>query len=279
LPKGTSLNTVATASVFGFVAFAGFEGAATLGEETDRPKRDIPRAIIIAVVVAALFFLLTVIAQTLGYGTNDSGVKAFASAPSAYGQLAKSYVGAALADVLNLAATISLLALAVSCLTGGGRIMYALSRDAIGPQSKLARTSARTGAPVSALAVCLLVFLGVVTVQRIVGTSVLNATFYTLTVGTLSLLIAYFLATFGAIRYLFLTSERKAPAWEIVVPVISIGALGLTLYKNVFGLQFPYSRFPIVVAIWLLIAVAIVVLSRGTASRLKAALGHVEATE
>jgi amino acid transporter len=279
LPKGTSLNTVASASVFGFVAFAGFEGAAALGEETDHPKRDIPRAIIVAVVVAALFFLLTVVAQTLGYGTNASGVKAFASAASAYGDLARSYVGSALADVLNLAATISLLALAVSCLTGGGRIMYALSRDSLGPQSRLARTSGKTGAPVWALAICALVFLGVVVAQRLVGTSVLNATFYTLTVGTLALLVAYFLATFGAIRYLFLTPKRKAPMWELIVPVIAIGALGLSLYKNVFGLQFPYSRFPYVVAIWLLIAVAIVAFSRGTASRLKAALGQVEASE
>jgi amino acid transporter len=277
LPKGTTLNTVATASVFGFVAFAGFEGAATLGEETDRPRRDIPRAITIAVVVAAIFFLLTIVAQTLGYGTSDSGVKAFASAPSSYGHLAGLYVGAGLADILNLAATISLLALAVSCLTGGGRILYALSRDSIGPENPLARTSAKTGAPVAALAICVVIFAGVVVAQRLNGTQILNATFYTLTVGTLSLLIAYFMATFGAIRYLFLTPTRKAPGREIAVPMIGLATLGLTLYKNTFGLQFPYNRFPIVVAIWLLVGVAMVVLSPGIASKVKAALGGFEA--
>jgi amino acid transporter len=105
----------------------------------------------------------------------------------------------------------------------------------------------------------------------------LNATFYTLTVGTLSLLIAYFMATFGAIRYLFLTPSRKAPVREIVVPIIGLGTLGLTLYKNTFGLQFPYNRFPIVVAIWLLVGVAMVVLVPGIASRVRVALVGFEA--
>jgi amino acid transporter len=278
LPKGTTLDTVATASVFGFVAFAGFEGAATLGEETNRPRRDIPRAITIAVVVAAGFFLLTIIAQTLGYGTSAAGVKAFSTASSSYGQLATLYVGAGLADVLNLAATISLLALTVASLAGAARILYALSRDSIGPDSTLARTSAKTGAPVVALAVCLVIFFGVVVVQRLNGTQILNATFYTLTVGTLALLIAYFMATFGAIRFLFLGSERKAPGREIVIPLVGLFMLGLTLYKNTFGLSFPYNRFPIVVAIWVLVGVGIAAFAPGVASRMRNALGRFEAS-
>src|SRR5215213_89291 len=45
LPSGVGLGTVALAAVFGLLSFAGFEGAASLGEETDNPRRDIPRAI------------------------------------------------------------------------------------------------------------------------------------------------------------------------------------------------------------------------------------------
>ena len=43
LPSGVGLGTVALAAVFGLLSFAGFEGAASLGEETDNPRRDIPR--------------------------------------------------------------------------------------------------------------------------------------------------------------------------------------------------------------------------------------------
>ena len=49
IPSGTSLSTIATAATFGFLSFAGFEGAASLGEETDNPRREIPRAIRAAV--------------------------------------------------------------------------------------------------------------------------------------------------------------------------------------------------------------------------------------
>ena len=78
LPSGTSLDTVATAAVFGFLSFAGFEGAASLGEETDNPTRNIPRAILTAVLVAGAFYIVVIIAQTLGFGTDAAGVKAFA---------------------------------------------------------------------------------------------------------------------------------------------------------------------------------------------------------
>lgn len=275
LPDGSSLDTVATAAVFGFLAFAGFEGAAALGEETSEPKREIPRAIKIAVAAAAGFYLLTIIGQTLGYGTNGAGVDAFSNASSPYGDLATQYVGSGLADILNLAATVSLLGIALACLAAGSRVLYALARDAIGPHSVLARTSPRTGAPVYTLGVCLLVYLGVMLGQRINGTDVLNATFYALTVGSLSLLVAYLMATVGAIRFLFLSHPRKAPAWEVIVPLAGVGVLAYTLYKNTFGLTFPYDRFPIVVGIWLLIAVAVVAILPRMASRVGRELARV----
>lgn len=272
LPSGTSLDNVATASLFGFLAFAGFEGAAALGEETNNPRRSIPRAIKIAVIAAACFFLLTIIAQTLGYGTNATGVDAFANAESPYGDLSKMYVGQGLADILNLAATISLLAIALSAMTAGGRVLYALARDAIGPHTFLAQTSPRTGAPVVALGFCLLVFLGAMLGQRINGSDVLNATFYALTLGTLCLLVAYVMATLGALRYLFLMPEKRAQAWEIIVPIAGVVVLGYALYKNTFGVDFPYSRFPIVVLIWLLIGLGMVAFSPRVADQLRRGL-------
>ena len=45
------------------------------------------------------------------------------------------------------------------------------------------------------------------------------------------------------------------------MPLGGVAVLGYTLYKNTFGLEFPYDRFPIVVLLWLLIAVSVAVLS------------------
>jgi amino acid transporter len=49
-PANQPLSSVGLAAVFGFLSFAGFEGAATLGEETRNPRRNIPLAILAAVI-------------------------------------------------------------------------------------------------------------------------------------------------------------------------------------------------------------------------------------
>lgn len=272
LPSGTDVGTIASAAVFGFLAFAGFEGAATLGEETQSPRTQIPRALKIAIAVVGAFYLVTMAAQSLGYGIDRAGVAAFQGAGSPYGDLAKAYVGAALADALNFAAMLSLFAIVLGTVAASARILYALARDA-GGTGGVARLS-RSGEPVVALAVVLVVTLGIMVAQRLAGSAVLDATFYALTIGTLALLVAYVMATVGAIRFLFLGAEPKAPRWQLVVPLAAIALVGYTIYKNVFGLDAPYDRFPYIVAAWLAIGFAIVALSPGMASRLGAGLAR-----
>ena len=104
LPAGAGIGTIASAAVYGFLAFAGFEGAAALGEETSEPKRDIPRAIRVAVIVVGVFYLLTAMAQSLGYGTSAAEVKAYQNG-FPFGDLGKAYIGSVYADVLILMAT------------------------------------------------------------------------------------------------------------------------------------------------------------------------------
>lgn len=265
LPDGTGIGTIASAAVFGFLAFAGFEGAAALGEETRNPRVEIPRAVKIAIICVGAFYLLTIATQSLGYGTGTSGVEAFQNAESPYGELAKQYVGAALADALNLAASLSLFAILLGTTAAAARILYALARDAGGVPG-LTRVS-RQGAPIVALGVVMTVILGIMIGQRIADSGVLNATFYALTVGTLALLAAYLLATFGAIRFLFFAGKRRAPRWQMVVPVLGAGFVGYTIYKNVHGVAAPYDRFPYIVGAYLVLGLAIVVFAPGVAQR------------
>jgi amino acid transporter len=52
-PAGTNLGDIFKGAVFGFLSFAGFEAASTLGEETREPRRAIPRAILATAISAA----------------------------------------------------------------------------------------------------------------------------------------------------------------------------------------------------------------------------------
>lgn len=53
--NGNSFSNLGLAIVFGFMSFAGFEGASTLGEEARNPKKMIPIAIGSAVLITGLF--------------------------------------------------------------------------------------------------------------------------------------------------------------------------------------------------------------------------------
>jgi amino acid transporter len=224
--------------------------------------------------VAGGFYVVVIIAQTLGFGTDAAGVKAFGSSSSPLGDLSKGYVGSALSDLINFGAMISAFASGLGTAAAGSRILFALGRDGFG-SSRLGQASERTGAPAGALSVVMVIAVIVIVTQRAVGTNAANAFFYPGTIGVLSLLVAYIVTNVGALRYLF-GRVRRAPMWQAAIPVIAIAFLGYTIYKNVKGAAFPYDRFPYVVAIWLLVGLTIVVAMPGLARRIGAGLAREE---
>ena len=270
IPGGVSLSAVASASVFGFLSFAGFEGAASLGEESTNPRREIPRAIRNAVLGAGIFYILCILVQTWGFGANAAGAKTFSGSVSPLGDLAKSYVGKGMSEAIDIGAMVSAFASGLGAAVAGARILFALSRDTSLGRA-LGRTSTRTGAPAGALTVVLAVGVGGIVGQRIAGVNAVNAFFYPGTIGVLSLIVAYMLTNVGAIRHLFIRA-RRAPIWEITFPILGIAVLGYTLYKNVQGVMFPYNRFPFWVAGWLVIGLLIVLLWPGLAQRIGVSL-------
>jgi hypothetical protein len=118
----------------------------------------------------------------------------------------------------------------------------------------------------------------VVVVQRIVGTSAVNAFFYPGVIGVLSLLVAYIVTNLGAIRFLWIR-HRRAPLWQIVVPLLGIAFLGFVIYKQVSGQSFPYDRFPYVVAGWLLLSIIALIAAPRFARRLGEGLARREGLE
>src|SRR6185312_14946838 len=102
--SGTAVGAIGFASVFGLLSFGGFEGAAALGEETDNPRRNIPLAIAAAVGFCGVFYTIVMLAQSLGFGIDAAGIKAFSSSSAPLGDLSKSYVGSGMSDAINFGA-------------------------------------------------------------------------------------------------------------------------------------------------------------------------------
>jgi len=256
LPPGVGVSTLALAAVAGFLAFAGFESAGSLGEESLMPTRMIPRAIITAVAFGAVFYVACIVAQTLGFGTSVAGVSAFQHSQAPLAELAQRYVGTALASLLSLGAMLSALGAGLGGVIVAARMMFAFGRDGLASR-RLGGVSAVTGVPQRALALEMLIGLALLTAFRLAGTSALNVFFYLATIGTLSLLVMYVLTNVAAAWHL----GRRSP-WQVVAPVGGVLIAGFVLYHNVVPVPpAPYEFFPYLVAGWLaagLLATAVI---------------------
>ena len=255
LPDGVGFSTLFFSLTFGFLSFAGFEAASTMGEETANPTKAIPLAIIGCVVFAGLFYVFVSMAESMGFGTDAAGVKAFTSSGNLVGDLAGQYLSSGVGDAITLGVAFSALSSCLASAIGGSRLLFAFARDGAFHES-LGRASTRSGAPTTALVAVMAVVAIEVFGLRIVATdNVLDIFFWTATMGTLALLVCYVMSTLGAARYLFFGKVQRVRRWEIVIPTAAVAFLLYTLYHNVYPVpDSPYNLFPYIVAAWVAIA-------------------------
>jgi amino acid transporter len=264
-PPGVGVSALSLAAVTGFLAFAGFESAASLGEESLVPTRMIPRAIIATVAFGAVFYVVCIAAQTLGFGTGAAGVSAFQNSQAPLGELARRYVGTPLADLLDLGAALSALGAGLGGVIVAARMMFAFGRDGLAglASHRLRGVSAATGVPRTALAAEMGIGLALLTAFRLAGVPALDVFFYLATIGTLSLLVMYVITNVAAARHLV----RRSPH-QIVVPAAGVLVAGFVLYHNVWPVPAaPYEYFPYLVLGWLAGGLAITALVPGFAGK------------
>ena len=274
---GTSFSALFLGVVFGFLSFAGFEAASTLGEEAKRPTRDIPRAILGVAVFGGVYFVVVTAVEMMGFGTSKAGVAAFIASPSLLGDLGSAYVGHWVGDIITLGTAFSAFGCCLASTVGGARLMYALSRDTAGARGVGA--GSRWGTPAWAT----LVIVAMAGLIVVIYTAAFHATafdsfLWSGTIGTLILLVAYVLATLGCTMLVFVRRKLPVPMWQIVVPIAGLIVLGYTLYRNVipYPTSGPPEWFPVVSGAWLLAAVVAVIVAPGTARKLGVALAARE---
>jgi len=278
VPHGTGVSAVFLGIVFGFLSFAGFEAASTLGEEAHNPHRDIPRAILGTAIFGGIYFTVVTAIESMGFGTDSKGVAAFGASPSLIGDLGTTYVGSWVGNTITLGAMISAFGCCLACTVGGARLLFALNRDGFGERGlgrlSAAGTPARSGSVVAGI------------MALIIGGSIVlfsanpEDTFvWGGTIGTLILLVAYLLTTIGAIRLIFIQRKMDVPSWQIVIPLAAIVLLGYTLYRNV--IPYPPSGsaahwLPIVSGSWLLIGIIAIIVAPATTQRMGIKLSEME---
>jgi amino acid transporter len=246
--------------VFSIFAFTGFESVAPLAEESENPRRTLPRGIIGSILIMGAFYLFTSWALLTGWGTND--LQAFIDAEeNPVFQLAQRFWD--VAWLLVLAAVInSILAVSIACSNAATRVFFAMGRSGSLP-SQLAQVHPKYKTPVNAIfvqiALTLLIGLGL---GFWLGP---DQEFFMMGVAiTLGLVLVYSAGNLGVL--LFYWRERRDEFnWllHFVFPVVSTGALFWVGYKSIVPLPAsPINAAPFIVLGSLATGILILVVMR-----------------
>ena len=238
LADGVPFSAAVLAVVFGFLSFAGFEAAITLGEEAHTPRKDVPKALLLSTLLVGTFYIFVTWVETIGFGTDAAGVEAFVASPSLLGDLGTQFIGTWIGILITAGAAISGFACLLAAILGAARVLFALGRDA--GVDTFSKVSDKSGVPTTA------VFWtsGIALIAMIAwkfaypeNSGSFDIFLATATIGTILILTAYAFTVFGAIKYLFFGKNGKAtPKYEIVIPAIGLAILVYVIYRNVWPL-------------------------------------------
>jgi len=245
--NGVSTSALASASVFAFLSFIGFESASSLGEETKNPKKFIPIAIISAVFLSGLFYLVCSYAQVIGFGVDAEGLKALSSSTLPLSDLSTKYMTTGFGTVLILVAALSNFSCALGSYCAGSRMLFALSRDGLMPKIMM-KLHPKHDTPYFAL-ILIIVISNVVQIGLFKhdGIEVFG---YLATIGSLAILVSYIFTSVGAMVYF--TKNKVWGKAHLIVPIVSILALLYVLYSNIYPIpEFPNNLFPYIVLGWI----------------------------
>ncbi|MEU4897339.1 amino acid permease [Streptomyces sp. NPDC044780] len=140
MPLGMAGVSAAGATLF--FSYIGFDAASTAGEEARNPQRDLPRAIMLSlVVVTALYCLVAAVAVGALPWQRFSGTEA------ALASIMKDVTGQGFWAVLLAAgAVVAIASVVLTVLYGQTRILFAMSRDGLVPKV-FSTVHAGTGVP------------------------------------------------------------------------------------------------------------------------------------
>jgi len=232
-PSG-QLTDITDAMIYAITAFAGFEAAAALGEEARNTRRSIPASTIGVVIVAGIFYLLVVCAETFGVGRR--GISGFARQPSLLGYLTSQYWSPSALWAIDLVVMLTGLGFAIAVVNAAIRVLFAMGRERALPAS-LARLSSRQTPVVSIGCVAVLALvLGLPLTYADGGARTFG---YLAGAGGLSIVLIYLAVNIAAIRAFRTEFRDQFRLWRhLLVPAT---AAVLFLFP-LWGIVHPRSR-------------------------------------
>jgi amino acid transporter len=245
--------------------FSGFETAVFLAEEAHTPKREVPKAVLGAVLLAIVFFIVTTFAIVSGYGMDKAPSQWPQDSGGAVVGLSAQYMALWFGKLLLLLLAISSFASALGTSNFTTRVAFSWGHDGYLPRA-FAHTHPRSKSPdvaIGAVAVLTLgVFVGGLAWQGHTLNDAVTFFSWLLQVGATGILPVY--AAVGLAGAAFAARTGGNAVDRYVAPLLAIVVTVAAEVTEFYGQQGIFRWAPYVMLVW--IALGIVVRA-GTRSR------------
>jgi amino acid transporter len=253
------MSGVIAASVYGFLAFIGFEAGAPLAAETKNPKRNVPRAIVWSAIIVGVFYIIGSYAASTYFGADQLYDFMNFNQGDGWIGMAKKLWGAGWI-VLLLALLNSSIACANGASMGGTRHIWAMARAGTIPKI-FAKTHHRWKSPVTAI----YFMFGIGSIAAVIGGLLWGPIASLGLFGTIIAVIALPVHMMAALScpvyyWRYRRSEFNVVV-HLIIPVLGVLFLipgffvgaGITVFDFVAPLSWPISlAAPISLAVYLL---------------------------
>lgn len=234
---------VGYAIVFAVLSFGGFEAAATLGEETKNPHRNIPIGILGTLLLAGSLYVFISYAQVMGFGLEHAD--SLASDPAPLDTLAVRYLSRGYAVALDLAAALGTFSGVLGALSAAGRMLFALGRVGLAPSAR--KVDPKHGTVANCILLCGALSMVMLLVW---GQKVAPGDFYGSlgTIGTLALILVYMGVALAQAKQ----ASGPGRGVGVAIGVAGVALLIWPLYNSVYPVPaYPGNVWPLLVLGWL----------------------------
>jgi amino acid transporter len=229
--------------------YIGWENSAALAEETDNPRRNVPRAIFLSVALMAVGYVLFAYATVTGFGYSAAKVDA-ATIPFitlAHGALV------AFAFFAFFAGMTSTLGVLISAVNSQCRLIFNAGREGLLP-SWLGKVHPTRRTPVNAICTFVGIAGAIIVVWALLhvigghsgSMDPINFFVESSTLGTILILVVYFLSNLALpFYYRRFLPDQFAAVKHVILPVLGMVAIAVPVYfLSEPGQSAPYDWFP-----------------------------------
>jgi amino acid transporter len=250
--------------------FSGFETAVFLAEEAHTPKKEVPKAVLGAIALAVIFYIVTTFAIVSGYGLDAAGKQWPSDSGGAVVGLSVQYAALWFGKILLLLLAISSFASALGTANFTTRTAFAWGHDGYLPAA-FGRTHRRFKSPYVAISVLMAITVIVCAVGLVWQGRTINdaVTFFSwlLQVGATGILPVY--ALVGIAGFVHARKFGGTVVDWLVAPILTVVVVGVAEVTEFYGQTGIFKWAPYVMLGWMALGVVARLVTRARVAPLE----------